>query len=321
MTFHWWQATIFVLAALLVACGGGRKDEVSESPPANAPTVLLVDTTISGTVLGQPLRAPFGVAVDFRGNVYLTDVGNHRLVSFAPDLKPIREVGGYGGDFGLLNRPGFVTVDNGLTLLVADRGNLRLVRYNATLTFVNEISLLDFDDLGEFGEPSGVALSAYGEIWVADHDRNRLAVFDNIGKFERYIAEYGYSGGQVSGPEKLVEAPGGGFYACDAGNGRINLYDQYGNYQRSVGQGIVGFAVAAALDKDRRLWVLDGDEGRVVCLTANGKLLFESPPQLTGLGAPLKGATDIEMLSDGRLVIVDSGNDRLVVCRILTNDE
>ena len=342
MTSRWWHAAILLPAAMLLGCGGAHKGELAESLPTSAPRAVVVDTVIEGRILGQPLRAPYGVAVDFRGNVYLTDAGNHRLLSFTPELVPRSEVGGYGGDAGLLNRPGFVTVDNGLTLLVADRGNLRLARYNATLTFVNEISLLDFDDLGEFGEPSGVALSGYGEVWVADRDRNRLAVFDNIGKFDRYIAGYGYfggqastpgqqtetkddgfyhSGGQVSTPEKLVEAPDGGFYVCDAGNGRVSLYDQYGNYLRSLGQGIVGFAVAAALDKNRRLWVLDGDEGRLMCLTLSGKLLFESVSQITGLDRPLKGATDLEVLADGRLVVVDSGNNRLVICRIITGDE
>jgi sugar lactone lactonase YvrE len=310
-----------LVAVSLAACGGARRADVNEAVPPDAPSALVVDTIIEGPILGQPLRAPYGAAVDFRGNLYLTEAGNHRLIRFTPDLVPRGEVGGFGGDAGLLDRPGFVTVDNGLTLLVADRGNLRLVRYNATLTYVNEISLLDFDDIGEFGEPSGVALSNYGEIWVADRDRNRLAVFDNVNKFERYIAEYGYSGGQVSVPEKLVETADGGFYVCDAGNGRISLYDQYGNYVRSLGHGKVGYVVAAAVDKSRGLWVLDGELGRLLFLTTSGRILFETSSQITGLDRPLKGATDIELLSDGRLLVVDSGNNRLIVCRILTNDQ
>lgn len=321
MKYRWRHGTILLPAVLVVACGGTPLPDVSEAALANAPTAVVVDTIIEGNILGQPLRAPYGAAVDFRGNLYITEAGNHRLIRFSPDLIPRAEVGGYGGDAGQLDRPGYITVDNGLTLLVADRGNLRLVRFNATLTYVNDISLLAFDDLGEFGEPSGVALSPYGEIWVADRDRNRLAVFDNVNKFDRYIAEYGYSGGQVSAPEKLVETADGGFYVCDAGNGRLSLYDQYGNYQRSLGRGTVGYAVAAALDAKRRIWVLDGEKGRLYCLSGSGALLFEAPPLLTGLDRPLLGATDIEVLLDGRLLLVDSGNNRLIICRILLNDQ
>lgn len=304
----------------LVACGGPKDAAIEEVAQGKRPLAVIVDTIIEGEVLGQPLRAPYGVAVDFRGNVFVTDAGNHRLISFTDSLVPRREVGGFGGEPGLFNRPGFVTVDNGLTLLIADRGNIRLVRYNATLTFVNEIDLINTDVPGQFGQPSGVALSSYGEIWMADVEKDRIAVFNSADQFDRYVAEYGYSGGQVTVPEEIVELRNLGFLICDAGNGRVSLYDPYGNFTRSIGDRILSHPVAAAEDADGRLWVLDQEPTGLYCFDSKGALLFESPAQLTGSGKALSQASDIAVLKDGRLLIVDTGSNRLVIVRPVFND-
>lgn len=314
-------AGLLIVAVLLsFACAGKKSGASGESSGDTAPLTVLVDTVISGDILGQPLRAPYGAAVDFRGNVYITEAGNHRVIAFNEALVPQREIGGYGSEAGQFNRPGFITVDNGLTILVSDRGNLRLARYNATLTFVNEIDLIRIEEPGQFGEPSGVALSPYGEIWMADWSKDRVAVFSNADQFDRYVAEFGYTGGQVSSPSEIVELRNGGFLICDAGNSRVSVYDEFGNFVRSLGDDHLSRPVAAAQTADA-LWILDHDPTRLLCFSERGKLLLELPAQLSGLDRALTEPTDIAALRDGRLLLVDSGNNRLVIVAPLFKDD
>jgi len=140
---------LVLLAACLslCVCGSTRKnDTVPELPPIR-PLALFLDKEISGTILGEELREPFGLAVDHRGNLYVTDAGNNRIIRFDSDLNPRLEIGGYGRQPGLFDQPNFIVVDNNLNLLVSDAGNQRLVRYNSSLNYVDEINLVDDEAL------------------------------------------------------------------------------------------------------------------------------------------------------------------------------
>jgi streptogramin lyase len=311
---------VVLWAALLLSCGGTGLPALEELSPAPRVSALVIDRIIEGDLLGKPLRYPSGLAVDLRGSVYVTDAGNHRLIKLTSSLEPQADIGGFGSAPGLLNRPGFVAVDNALSVLVADAGNGRLSRFDSRLNFTDDISLLDVDDPGRFGEPAGVALASYGEVWMADIDKNRIAVFDAAAKFDRFVAEFGYSGGQVNEPHKIVSDPVYEFLICDAGNGRIGQYDQYGNHVRSIGGKVLNYPIAAAVDTTGRIWVVDTKPLAIVCLSSFGEVIFESGSNLPGLNTNLSGVADIAVLPDQRLLLADRDNNRLVVCRVVSFD-
>lgn len=313
--------TATLLIAVGLACGGGRDGARDEAATAPKPVTVLIDTIIDGAVLRQPLRNPFAVAVDFRGAVYVSDAGNHRIISFTSRLEPLGEAGGYGGAPGLLNRPGFISVDNALNILVADRGNSRLCRFNTRMQFVDEISLIPFDDPGRFGQPSGVALTDHGEIWMADLDKDRIALFDNTNRFDRFIAEFGYSGGQVSSPQKIIPDGYGGFLICDAGNSRVSRYDRFGNFSGAFGQKSLRYPVSAIVDRSYRVWVIDRDVPGLFCFDQRGGVLFELVSSFPGFDGSFADVSDLAILSDGRLVLCDSRNNRLIVGRIVFESE
>lgn len=314
-----------IFATALIAAGlacGGKQDSVSdESAAVPKPSAVILDTVIDGDILGEPLSAPYGVAVDFRGSIYITDAGNHRVISLSHQLAPRDDIGGYGSAPGLLNRPGFISVDNGLNVLVADRGNTRVCRFNSRLQFVNELTLLTFDDPVLFGQPSGVALTDYGEIWVADRDKDRVALFDNTDRFDRFIAEFGYSGGQVSSPEKIAPDGRGGFLLCDAGNSRVSRYDRFGNFAGAFGEKVFRYPVAATVDRALRVWVVDRDLPALLCFDPAGRLIFELQSRILGADHSFADITDIAAMSDGRLILCDSPHNRLLIGRVLNDGE
>jgi DNA-binding beta-propeller fold protein YncE len=164
-------------------------------------------------------------------------------------------------------------------------------------------------------------VTEYGALWVADRERDRVIVLDNQGRFESFIGDFGYTGGQLSSPEKVVAMPGGaGFVVCDAGNGRLVFYDGYGNFQSELAHEKFEYPIAAAAEPAGDLWVLDGVSGRLFFVDATATVLFETGPRLPGNDRALKGPSDIVRLADGRLLISDTGNNRLLVCRVILEE-
>jgi DNA-binding beta-propeller fold protein YncE len=168
----------------------------------------------------------------------------------------------------------------------------------------------------KFGYPAGVALTGYGEVWIADRDKNRVAVFDNFGSFDHFVGDFGYPGGQLLNPEKIIVDDRDNFIVCDAGNRRLVVYDQYGNFLREVLYESLVYP-QAAVSNDALLWVLDKSSGVVHCFSAAGRHLFNAGPSLVGSSRELQEPTDLAVLRGNRLLLSDSGNNRLLVCRII----
>lgn len=309
-----------LIVFFLLSCGHPPRPSLKATDSSKTPVALLIEKEISGVILGKPLRRPFGLAVDARGVVYVSDAGNSRVIRFNADLTPDRDIGGYGAQEGLFDRPSFLAVDHDLSLLVSDEGNRRICRYNSQLQFVEALAFYSHEDPLKFGYPSGVALTEYGEVWTADREKNRLVVFDNVGAFDRFIGDFGYSGGQLLSPEKIVRDGKGNFIVCDAGNGRLVVYDEYGNFSHEISNNGPEYPTAAVVD-DRHLWLLDGATGTIHYFDGRGRRVFEAGPNLAGSAQPLKEPSDMAMLIDGRVMISDSGNNRLLVCRAIYDNQ
>lgn len=302
------------------SCGSGSKVEPGSEVPAAAPVGLLVEHEISGEILGQSLRNPRGVAVDRRGMLYLLDTGNSRLIRFNEKLKPDKEVGGFGNLGGLFDHPEFLVVENELNLLVSDGGNRRVCRYNPRLEYVESIEFQSADDPLGFGHPSGVNVTTYGEVWVADRTNNRIVVYDNIGRFDRFVGDFGYRGGQLQEPAEIIRMSRNRFLVCDAGNKRAVVYDQFGNYDGEVEFNSLGYPIAAAAERStrrERYWLIDAETQLIHAIDGKKRVVFTAGPLLTGTARALNEPADICIAQDGRLVISDAGNNRVLICRIL----
>jgi len=271
-------------------------------------------------MLGQSLKNPRSVAVATDGSWYLVDNGNNRLIRFNTALTPQDQTGGYGFGAGLLNNPAWVTLDNSLNLMVADESNHRLVRFDTRLNFVDDFELRDEDDPFKYGRPAGLGVTDYGEVWLADADQDRIAVFDNVGKFSRFVGDFGYSGGQLSRPSEIALDADGQFVVCDPGNLRLARYDAYGGFIAETSTRTFGAPTSVAIAEDV-VWLLDIAQGRLTCLDSrSGEQLLVTGPQLMGDRKRLKEPADVALLDDGRLMIVDSGNDRVLVCRVIYDE-
>lgn len=306
---------IFPCVLLLVS-----KNLLSDTTTINSNTIsIFIESEIKGMVLNQKLSKPFGLAKDFVGNIYLSDYGNDRLIQFNEKLEPKREVGGFGASEGLLNGPTFISFDNGLNMIVADEKNQRLSRFNSKLNFVNVVEFYNPEDPEQYGYPSGIALTSYGEMWVSDRNKNRIVVFNNQGKFDRYIGDFGDPGEQLYNPEKIVTTQNMDFIVCDAGNSRLVIYDEYGNYLNQIKSKKFDYPISAIVNKNL-LWVLDGSSGELLLMNLDGKLISVFGSHIPGSTTPLTEPSDMIFLNDEKILISDTGNNRLLICRIIMND-
>jgi len=98
------------------------------------------------------------------------------------------------------------------------------------------------------------------------------------------------------------------------------IYDDYGNFMRRIVSDELKYPISLAVDKQQRYWVIDNLLGRLTCFSKTGELLLQPGSSLPGAGRPLKNPSDIAVLPDGRLVVADTGNNRILVLRIIFDE-
>lgn len=277
---------------------------------------LLVEREISGQFGTKPLTKPSGLAVDRRGFLFVSDQLSHRIIQLDTQYVFKREIGGYGSDDGHLSSPGKITIDNDLNLLVVDEGNHRVCRFDRQFNYSGEISIMSPDSNG-IAEPSGVAVTRAGKIWVTDRRNNRLSVSGINGVFEEFLGDFGSAGGSLTSPEAIALDNGGSLLICDEGNSRVVGYDQFGRYQSEIETEPIEKPFALTVDPDGLIWVLDRTTSKVGLFNSQGKLLSEYGPMLTGSGKPLNAPSDITVVGRNKLLIADSGNNRLLVISVI----
>jgi sugar lactone lactonase YvrE len=281
-----------------------------------------VISTIAGTGFGGYLASqdggpataawikwPIGVAVDAAGNVYFSDYGNNiiRKINTSGNISTIAGLPGtipsYGGDGGPataanLGNAWGVAVDGVGNVLVADALNHRVRKVNVTTGIITTIAGMGFAGFtGDGGpatsascrlnEPTGVALDAAGNIYIADNANNRVRKINTSGTISTIAGiglPYGYTGD--GGPATLaklyypkgiaVDGPGN-VYICDWNNNVIRKIDLSGNINTLAGTGVAGFA---------------GDGG-------------------PALSSQLNQMTGVAVRSDGDLFIADNLNNRI----------
>lgn len=310
------------LIVLLGFWGACSRPPVTQLKSVESPTpvAIAVDTVIDGAVFGMSLKNPTGIFLDGRGEIVVCDQGNHRVVRFTDSLKPDVETGGRGSAQGLFNDPVSGAADGPLNLRIVDKGNRRICRYDSRLQFVDEIPFSDFDDPLKFGAPQGVAVDRSGKLWVSDRDNNRIAEFSLIGQFEKFVGEFGSDGGGVQNPGKVAIDKDGSYYIADVGNKRIAVYDEYGNFSHSVDDPELFEPTGLCVDDQKRIWVVDNSTSRIMLFSPRGERILIGESMLPGLTRGLRSPTDI-VVSGNRVIITDSGNDRLVVCRIISDQD
>jgi sugar lactone lactonase YvrE len=283
--------------------------------------VRKVDANGIITTLVAGPSSPTGVALDGAGNLYIADYYGSRVRK--RDTNGVLTVvagGGTGGDGGFATNaslfyPETVVLDASGNLFIADNMNQRIrkVDSHGIITTVAGTTYGFSGDGGlatgaRFDGPSGVALDAAGNLYVADFNNNRVRKVDTRDIITTVagsgpLHSHGYAGDGGPATNALMYAPSdvgfdqlGNLYIADAWNSRIRKVDANGIITTVAGGGSLGDGEPAVgarlysprglgLDSSGNLYIADTDNNRIREVPLGGHpTLTLNPVSITNAG-------------------------------------
>jgi uncharacterized protein (TIGR03437 family) len=196
------------------------------------------------------LCGPVGLAVDPKGNLWVADRGNGRVLRFPT---PFAQTGQPQADT-VLGQASFTT-----PLLTAD------------------------PTLSTLASPYGVAMTSTGWLAVSDQLQNRVVVFQPangvftdgqaggflVGQLGFYDASSGSGLNQLSSPHHIALDSNDRLYVVDSGNNRVLIYDSlddpnFAAFNSSAGVSLTGFSTPEGIyvnPSTGEIWVADAGNG------------------------------------------------------------
>lgn len=233
------------------------------------------------TKAGKPrfqLVAPYGMAVDSKGRLYVAD--SKVLAVFIFDTKT--------GEVELIKngvnaRFGWITglaIDDSDRLFVADSKMRRVIVFDPEHRAEGTI-------VGGMADPGGLAIDNENRfLYVPDAELDQVLVYDADPPY-KLLRRIGTGGkehtltapGDFARPSNVAVDKDGNLYVSDTLNDRVEIFDADGNFIRTFGKagdgpGYFARPKGIALDGDGHVWVADGVQDRVQVFTPEGRLLI-----------------------------------------------
>jgi len=176
------------------------------------------------------------IAVSAQGAIFVLDADDNKVSLFSRLQDAPRTLGGFGWSSSSFDKPTGIATD-GVNIYVSDFGNHRIQRFDRDFNYISSLSTRDTSDvISRFGYPLDVALSEIGDLFILDGENIRVMKFNSQGIFERAFGDINAGKGKLQNPMKLV-ATNYRIYVGD--KNKILVYDYFGNYLGSVGDGLV----------------------------------------------------------------------------------
>lgn len=198
-----------------------------------------------------------GVAVNSKGHVFMVSRSNAtgnvfggiatQLLEFDDHGKFVREIGKgvYGFAFGHA-----VRVDKDDNIWFVDKGSNMVMQFNpmghVTMVLGRREEATDEHEYpnrakasvqvdGMFQQPTDIAWDAAGNIFISDgYVNSRVAKYDKNGDWVKSWGTRGYGPGQFNVPHNIAVDAKGLVYVADRANGRIQVFDGDGKFQREI---------------------------------------------------------------------------------------
>jgi DNA-binding beta-propeller fold protein YncE len=262
-----------------------------------------------GTV--RPLSSPRDIAINQKGELYIADYGNDRIVKLDTNFAVIGEYGGFGGANASLNGPLSLALDNASNLYIVDSGNSRIVRLDGRLNYIAAQSGFVKETQYFFDRPICIALSNRGDIYIGD---NGLGDCYKLDPFFNYTFDFGArnSTSGVGCPSAIAIGDGKQIYVADSENGRVMVFDDFGVLNRSIGQETLQKPAVIRVDSGGRIWVTDSKLRQLFCFNNRGALIYGWPANNL---APLSDPAGFCFTTDGLIYLLDSAANRILVLK------
>jgi DNA-binding beta-propeller fold protein YncE len=224
------------------------------------------------------LWAPYGIAVDSKGSVYIADGKVGAIFIFNTETKDLQMLkNGKDGHFGDIIG---LAIDDSDRLFVSD------TKLHHILVFDRDHKVEGSISEGGLVDPGGMAIDNENRfLYVADAALDQVFVYD-ADKFN-LIRKIGTAGkkhtltepGQFSVPTNVAVDADANLYVTDMFNNRVEVFDADGNFIRAWGKqgdrpGTFSRPKGIAIDADGHVWVADAVQDILQCYTADGRFLM-----------------------------------------------
>lgn len=252
------------------------------------PTIQAENTSSSYQVVHEWPRLPngfalgevSGVGVDSHDHVFIFHRGDQPILCFDEETG---EILASWGD-GLFERAHGLTTDHQDNIWVTDTKTHQVSKFSHDGELLLNLGSKGVPGLdgNHFNQPTDVAVSVDGDVFVADgYGNNRIAKFSAEGKF---LLDWGHKGdasGQFHTPHGITLDLENRVYVADRTNARIQVFDEDGNFLYQFKNNRLGRPWGLEVGGNGYLYVVDGgdlnpkppDRGRLLKLDTSGKIL------------------------------------------------
>ncbi len=269
-------------------------------------------------VAGEPdfrrMVRPFGVAVDSRGRVIVTDPAIAGVHIFDPQEHKYKLLDRWEKTKDPMLEPQCVAVDEKDNIYVTDAkaGKIFLFDPNGkTRTVFGSLK----GGEGFFKRPTGISIDPESHrVYVTDTLRDRVYILDSAGQVIKSFGKHGNGTGEFNLPTE-IHVKGNTVAVVDAMNFRVQLFDKEGNYQGMIGTGSPKGGIyrpkGVAIDSEDHIYLVEGEWGLVQVFDREGRLLYNFGNG-TGFGQFLLPA-GLFIDRNDRVYLADSYNHRVQV--------
>jgi len=265
----------------------------------------------SGFAVLAQLNMPEDISFDHKGNLYISDTGNHKIKRYDPIKLEISEICGLGkpgyadnkSSKSSFNAPSSLKINADGQIIIADTKNncIRKISFgNLNNDFeVNTIAGKNTPGskdgslgLAELNKPSSIAKDSLGNIYIADTFNHLIRKLDKNGNLSRFAGSLqGYEDGDAtkakfSFPEDIVIDSQDNLFVADSGNHRIRKISKTGSMSSFAGDGLqdnddgsfknasFNYPKALAIDANDNLLVADSANNSVRLLIKQSSHVF-----------------------------------------------
>ena len=252
---------------------------------------------------------PWGVAVNEKNEIAVTETGNHRIQVFSSNGTHLRSFARKGDQQGEFDWPAGIAFHND-NIIVVDH-NHRVQLFSGQGEY-----------LGQFGGegnldhqlmyPLGLSIDSDGNIIVADKNNKLIKIFSFDGQFLRKIG----TEGSFIRPVHCIEHDNY-LFVSDNRDHCVKVFDREGKFLYKIGKegdgdGEVKYPSFLSVSKAGELIVCDPGNHRVQLFGLNGTFVTKFGTK-GGQGGEFKWPISTAVLDDGKIVVSDYKDDRILI--------